>query len=442
MNAFFASHLSTLEATERAAPEALARYQAGLLEQIARHAFDRAPFYRDRLSCLFKADGTFDLAGWYDVPIFSRAEAAAHAEAMHVADLPVDRYGSVGEFSTSGSTAEPLKVLTNGLVSLSSNASLARMARWFDMDASRPLAIIRGFADDLAAAYPDGATARNWIFSHPSQQFSLSMNARPDQQAEWLKRMNAPYLLTHPTNAVALAEAVSAEEGRALGLEMVIAFGETVPDGTPALVRERLGANFASYYACTEVGMIATECPCPTHHHIAIENVLFEVIDDRGAPVPPGERGRVIVTGLYNYAMPFIRYDLGDVAVADAGMCPCGRTLPLIARIEGRTRHAFTFEDGTRTWPRGALVRPMAEFVPFRRYQMVQLDRRRIELRYIPDGSGREPDLEGLTAYARRKLHPTVEITARQMEALPLGPSGKFEDIFSMVAPAAPSSPS
>jgi phenylacetate-CoA ligase len=149
------------------------------------------------------------------------------------------------------------------------------------------------------------------------------------------------------------------------------------------------------------------------------------------------DRGRVVVTGLYNYAMPFIRYQIGDVAVAGERPCPCGRTLPVIAQVEGRTRHAFVFGDGTRVWPRAYMVRPMQDFVPFRRFQLVQRDHARIELRYVADGSGRQPDLAGLNVYARRVFHPSVEMIPVELPALPVGPHGKFEEFISRVgAPA------
>jgi len=121
--------------------------------------------------------------------------------------------------------------------------------------------------------------------------------------------------------------------------------------------------------SCQEIGHIASECEAAPHYHVAAENALVEIVDDRGRDVGPGERGRVIVTGLYNYVMPFIRYELGGVAVAGAGDCRCRRTLPVIARVEGRSRNAFVFRDGSRMWPRTSIVRAMQPFVPFTRFQ-------------------------------------------------------------------------
>ncbi len=257
-----------------------------------------------------------------------------------------------------------------------------------------------------------------------------------DQQVEWLARRRPAYLLTLPSNALGIAYAVTPTQGRTLGIEAVIMVGETVPDAARELVAERLGARVVAIYASQEVGHIASQCEAATHYHVAAENVLVEIVGDEGRDVAPGGRGRVIVTGLYNYAMPFIRYDIGDVAVAGTKPCACGRTLPVIERIVGRTRHMFMFRDGTRLWPRSFHVLPMQAFVPFRRYQLVQLDYETIEFRYEPDGSGREPDLAALTAYARQAIHPSVTMRLVAVERLAVGPSGKLEEFVSTLPEA------
>ena len=239
--------------------------------------------------------------------------------------------------------------------------------------------------------------------------------------------------MTQPSGALAIAHAVTPERGKALGIEFVILFGETIPDGARDFIYERLGARVAGLYSCQEIGTIACECEAVPHYHVAAENAFVEIVDENGREVAPGELGRVVVTGFYNYAMPFIRYDLGDLASAGEATCRCGRALPVITRIIGRTRNAFVFRDGARIWPRGVMVQRMHQFVPFRRYQLVQLDHERVEFRYIPDGSGREPDLVGLNAYARTVLHPSIQMSIREMEALPRGPSGKVDEFISQI---------
>lgn len=430
MNAPFDTYMAEIARTEWLPPRALAGYQQQLLARLVCHANDHLPFYADRLSCLFTKDGTIDLPRWNDVPVLTRDDVMRNGAAMRVANLAAD-YGEVSVRKTSGSTGVPLQIATNGAVFLVANALLVRAARRFGMDTSRPLAVIGRFGEEP----PDPAEVKTgWSFADPTAPFcELDLTTPIEGQLEWLRRWKAPYLHTHPSGALAIAHALTPAAGRALGLEMVLMNGETVPDGAREFIAERLGARAAAIYSCQEVGHIASECEAAPHYHVAAENALVEILDDRDRDVAPGERGRVIVTALYNYAMPFIRYELGDVALAGTGQCRCGRTLPVIARIEGRARNAFVFRDGTKMWPRTSMVRAMHPYVPFRRFQLVQLDFEKIELRYIDDGSGRQPDIAALNDCARRMIHACVEISAVEVGALTPAPSGKFEEFISHV---------
>jgi phenylacetate-CoA ligase len=422
-----------LAKTERMSLRELKHYQERSLFWLVRHARNQLPFYRSRLDALFKASGEIDLSRWNEVPILRRDEVSAYGREMRVTGLPAI-CGAIHEFRTSGTSGEPLEIASNELVLLTTNLLFTRMVRWFGLDHSRPLATIRRFTSNPVPAGPEGRASTGWSLANPGALlFEMDIMEPVEQQLRWLLRHKTPYLLTQPSGALAIAHAVTPEGGRALGIEFVILVGETIPDGTRDFIAERLGARVAGVYSCQEIGAVACECEAAPHYHVAAENALVEILDEQGRDVAPGEHGRVVVTGFFNYAMPFIRYDLGDIAQAGPAACPCGRAMPIITRIVGRTRNAFIFRDGTRLWLRDAMVQPMHEFVPFRRYQLVQLDHERIEFRYIPDGSGRDPDLVGLNTYARTVLHPSVQMSIREMEAFARGPSGKVDEFISQV---------
>src|SRR6185295_9683559 len=99
------------------------------------------PYYRRRLAPVFTADGSVDLSRWNDLPILTRDEAVAHGADMRVLGLSAE-YGAVGEFQTSGSTGVPLTVASNVFVTVASNALFVRLARWFGLDTSLPLAVL------------------------------------------------------------------------------------------------------------------------------------------------------------------------------------------------------------------------------------------------------------------------------------------------------------
>src|SRR5882724_2634661 len=99
-------------------------------------------------------------------------------------------------------------------------------------------------------------------------------------------------------------------------------------------------------YGCREVMLMGAECNRHEGLHITTENLLLEVVDDNGSPTSPGQEGNVVVTDLYNYGMPFIRYANGDRMVAGWGTCSCGRGLPVLKEIMGRRSDMVHTPDG------------------------------------------------------------------------------------------------
>jgi phenylacetate-CoA ligase len=435
MDDVFDRYLTALTQIERLPGSHLQRYQQGLIERVARHARDNLPFYRDRLRPVFDND-KFDFSRWSQVPILDRHDAAMQTVRMRVPQLP-ESYGDVHEISTSGTAELPLRFTTNGLVSLAGNGALTLLCRWHGINTARPLATIKLYADDEVPPIPDGIHVKGWSRADPDADvYGLDMREPISRQLTWLEDRKATYLATTPSHAMALAFQAGSERGRKLGLEFVFSMAETVLPRAREVVRDLFGAKLLAIYSCQEIGFIGIECPVSGQYHVLMDNALVEILRPDGTPVPPGETGRVVVTGLYNYATPFIRYALGDVATAAAGPCACGRTLPLIAQVEGRTRAEFIFRDGTRMWPRGTHSEAIRAFVPYREFQMVQADYDVIEFRYIPEMDGRSHDPVGLLQYGRDKIHPSVELRAVTVTEFARSRSGKHQHFISLIGDA------
>ena len=160
----------------------------------------------------------------------------------------------------------------------------------------------------------------------------------------------------------------------------------------------------------------------------------MEVLRADGSAAAPDEIGRVVVTPLYNYAMPFIRYELGDMAEVGSAPPACGRALPTLRRILGRDRNMFRFRDGSVSWPVSAGFK-LLDFIALKQYQVVQTDPDRIEIRYAPAAPERPIDLPALTQRVRAMLRQPVAVSVRSVDQIGRSPSGKFEDCISLVKP-------
>lgn len=327
--------LQALSQTEGLPPDKLQSYQRTLLEPLLRHAAENVPFYSGRLGPVFTGDGAFDWARWQEIPTFTMAEAKAAGVNLLSQELPVGNDRWV-EDKTSGSTGAPLAHRRSNLTDLASRCQTQRDLDWWEMDFDQTLALIGDMGHGKADP-PDGTTLRAWNMRGSGSFIALDLRASLQQQIDWLQRKKPRYLFACPSLLHVLAEFVL-ESGRiGLWFDKIVATGEPLTPDTRTKTQKAFGARVFDRYGAQEIGHLAGECPSCGQYHVSAESVLMEILDEDGAPTKPGSVGRVVVTSLYNYAMPFIRYELGDfVEVGWPGMCV--RQLPALRRVLGRTQ--------------------------------------------------------------------------------------------------------
>ncbi len=143
----------------------------------------------------------------------------------------------------------------------------------------------------------------------------------------------------------------------------------------------------------------------------------------------------MVVTPLYNFAMPLLRYAIGDYAEAGDN-CACGRGLPVIKRILGRTRNMLTLPDGDKVWPRLSELR-YAEILPVEQFQMVQKSRGRLEVRLVAPRRASAGEERRLREFIIARIGHGFEIDFSYPAHIARGAGGKFEDFRSELGGAA-----
>jgi phenylacetate-CoA ligase len=194
-------------------------------------------------------------------------------------------------------------------------------------------------------------------------------------------------------------------------------------------VREAWDVPLTDLYSASETGYLALQCPRHEHYHVQSESVLLEVLDDAGRPCAPGQVGRVVATPLHNFAMPLVRYDIGDFAEVGEP-CDCGRGLPVLKRILGRVRNMLTTADGKRYWPVFG-TRALMDAAPVLQHQFVQKAYDLVEARLVV-GAPLTPAQEArFRERVQSQLPPGVQLRIAYRERLERSASGKFEDFVS-----------
>jgi phenylacetate-CoA ligase len=419
----------TLAQTEWLSAEDLRRYQEPLLAKLLGHARQNTDFYRNRFDFDLTSPEAIEDA-WSSIPILTRAEAVANRERLFSRIVPPE-VGPTHEGITSGSTGYPFPYRRSNITLVAAQALNERMYRWWKVDGRKPLARI-AFDRSKSAAPPLGATLSGWHSAHPgTPQYVLSTAADIETQVQWLAGRKPGYLASY-SNLLKEIARVSGSSGPKLRFELLFSFGTVVDEEARSLCRKALGAEIADTYGADEVGHFASQCPQCNEYHISAEATRVEVLRADGTPAAAGEIGRVIVTSLYNYAQPMIRYEPGDLAESGAEQARCRRGLRSLRRILGRYRNVFRFRDGTIRSPSPERF-GLRDMIPMRQSQVIQHDFDRIEILFVSDGRDQTIDLPALTERIRSVLGQRVDVTVRRVDTIERSPSGKYEDCISLV---------
>lgn len=410
-------------------PEVLRQQQFRQAANLIAHAVRSVPFYGEH----FRTTGYDHAAGvrlesWAELPLLQREHIQRFGDALCSRQLPPD-HGRVFEYTTSGSTGSPIRFSKTEITEFFWRAFTLRDHLWHQRDLSGKLAVIRTTVNE--AEWAGWGPATNDVFDTGS---CATLNIRTDiaAQAEWLRKQNPNYLLSHPSNIMALAKR-SLENGiRVPHLRQVRTFGETVMPGLREACLEAWGATLTDVYSAEEVGYIALQCPAHEHYHVQAESLLVEVLDGAGRPCSSGEIGRVVLTTLHNFAMPLIRYQIGDYAEVGEP-CPCGRGLPVLKRIMGRQRNMLTLPDGRQHWPSFPAEGWLA-IAPVRQFQLVQRDLASIEARFVADRAVTADEKQQLAAMLHEYLRYPFRIDFVQLDEIERKPNSKFEDFISEVS--------
>ncbi len=231
-----------------------------------------------------------------------------------------------------------------------------------------------------------------------------------------------------------LAEFISEQNSQGIRPKAVISSAQILPEQVREKIETHLQTKVYDKYGSREFSGIAYECEEQDGHHVMAESYIVEIVkNDR--PAKPGELGEVLITDLNNFSVPLIRYRVGDLAVAvdNSQICACGRGLPRIGRIEGRTQAIIYCANGA--WLPGTFF---AHYFKehdhiIRQYQVVQNEPGVFVLKIIKGGVFNEGQfkqvIDGLIPFIGEKTRVDVVFT----DDIPLGKTGKRTSVVSNV---------
>jgi phenylacetate-CoA ligase len=396
------------------------------LQDVARHV----PYYRD----LFQRSG-FDplavqsVADLQALPFLTKAEIRAHGDALRA-----DNAVCLARFNTGGSSGEPLIFYIGNERVSHDVAAKWRATRWWDVDIGDREIVIWGSPIELGTQDRVRLLRDALMRTELLPAFEMS-DRKVDGFIERIRQRRPKMLFGYPS-AISHIAGRAADRGVRLddlGVKVVFCTSERLYEHQREQIERSFSCPVANGYGSRDAGFIAHQCP-QGNMHLTAEDIIVEIIDEAGRVLPPGQSGEIVVTHLATRDYPFIRYRTGDIAALSEEACPCGRGLPLMTDIQGRSTDFVVAADGTVLHGL-ALIYVVRDLAGVRAFKIVQESRSHTRVLLDMEGGQNQAQISAIVVEGfRRRLGNEVDIAVEFAEHIPAEKSGKFRYVISHVA--------
>jgi len=419
------SILRQLEKTQYRSADEIAELQMDRLRTILMHAYENSPFYRKRFDDVGFSPSSFSsFEDLLVIPFMTKEDIQNHKEDMVAKtfrgskDLWPDRTG--------GSTGKPLHYYRDRTRFYHLKAAAIRHDRWAGYDIGDKQVVIWGNRQDYSRMGEFKARVRNLL--HDRLLVLDSSNVTQEKMAEFAERIRRfrPKTVLAYANSGALFARYLLENGiRDLHMDGAITSAEMLNPGDREVLEEAFDCKVFDRYGCREMGLLASECEVHEGMHIDAECVYVEFIRD-GRPVASGERGDIVITDLLNFGMPFIRYRIEDVGVPTDRQCSCGRGLPLMEMVAGRTTDFIVCPDGRQVSGVAFVTFVIAQAPGVRQAQIVQEEPGAIRLRLVKGKEFTDESIVFLRDKMPEFFGSGMHVEYEFVDSIPSESSGKY----------------
>lgn len=262
-----------------------------------------------------------------------------------------------------------------------------------------------------------------------SQEY-ISLFEDAKKQISILEKLNPEVLDGYSSSLYLIAKELKASGNNKIKPKIVYGTSDMLTKEMRTVINSAFDVEIYDQFGSVEMGRTAWECPKHSGYHIDMEAVVMEFIKDN-EQVTSGERGEIVYTNLYNYAMPFIRYQIGDVGILTDERCACGRGLPLMKIIEGRKTDFIKVPNGKVFPPNIWIVILMSHEIE--QYKVIQEKLDYFNIKIIPKSGFNKESIEDIKNKAKNVLGHEVTIDIEIVNEIPREKSGKMVPIVTKV---------
>jgi len=417
-----------LEKTQWLSAEQLQSLQLESLKHFLIDVEQHVPYYQALFKHIqFNPETIKSLDDLKRLPLTGKPFIREHSE-----QLKADNAKDLAKFNTGGSTGEPLIFYIGNKRVSHDVAAKWRATRWWNVDIGDVEAVIWGSPIELGGQDKIKLIRDKLLRTHLIPAFEMS-SSKVDGFIKTIQSLKPKMLFGYPS---ALAHIASHAEKTAqvvndLGIKVAFVTSERLYDYQRSKIEQIFSCPVANGYGGRDAGFIAHECPSK-NMHITAEDIIVEIVDNDGKVLPNGEAGEIVVTHLATRDFPFIRYRTGDVGVLSDESCGCGRGLPLLKEIQGRTTDFIIAQDGTVLHGL-ALIYVLRDIEGIDSFKITQYSLDETTVQIVKNQQYNQQNKIKIQTEFKQRLGQSVAISIEYIDVIAKEKSGKFRYVVSHV---------
>lgn len=405
------------------------------LKQLILHANTHTKYYRqifDQIDLI--KDDTVDFSRFGEIPLLTKEIIKKHHQ-----DLISDEYRTRKWFynSSGGSTGEPIKFIQDDVYlkyGIATNYYYFKNILNIEEPTVKKVILWGSERDLFKGSIGFSAKINNWL-SNTILLNSLRMTQ--DDMEQYIHTINSfkpEFVRGYAGSLFELCRYAKQNKIPIYHPKIVVSAAEILTDTMRNVIESTFGTKVYDFYGSREVSNIAGECKNGLMHSFLFWNYL-EILDKDNQPVREGDEGRVVVTNLYNYSMPLIRYEIGDMAILGPEKCSCGQVLPTLKKVNGRILERFILKNGALVHAGffGLLFDKVFEEVGIEKWQVIQEDYDKIRINVVTREEITDQFKNDIDKKIRVGMGSECKIEWNIVDDIPKTPSGKYFNTQSLI---------
>ena len=441
-------HLRLLEKSQWWKLSELEQFQQKRLQALLKHAYENVPYYHKIFKELkLKPQDIKNVDDLQKLPVLTKEHIRNNID-----NLTAKNYSKKELIPkhTGGSTGEPMKFFIDKKWSAWNTAAAYREWSWAGYNPGDKIAYLWGAPQDLSHQRELKTKIFNLVYRMIMLDAWYMTEKILGEHVRILRKFKPKIINAFSSAIYLMAQYMEKRRINDIKPEAILTSCEMLFDYQRETIEREFDCEVFDYYSGRDTTLHAGECPEHSGYHLAIENGVVEFIKDN-EHVSPGELGKIIITDLSNYAMPFIRYEIGDLGVPSDEICSCERGLPLMEKVVGRTNeilftndnriivstfipdlfypdwitnpdHIYSFSEAT-----------VKQYQKIRQFQVIQKNKNEIIVKIIKEHESDEREFDYILANFKKCFGEKMNIKLMFVESIPTLPSGKTNYVISQI---------